>query len=217
MQETGVPAALPGKHLDCREGQRRETHTHHVMAGEFAKRQPQRMIGGELLIAIGGYEQRAGALNTTADESKKVERRRVRPVKVLQHNHARAFRPCEFLEENPEEPVTRFVIPCDTPAELGGLGRNLVHRGERPRRAEPVARTPKRAHVTPMLRHESLDQCALAEPRFSSDEDEFAGTRACVLDAAVQCCELLLALEQMHDGSIIRHWSRSKPRHPPKR
>ena len=125
-------------------------------------------------------------------------------MQVLKNNHANAVGPCEVLEENPEKPVTRFIIARDTPTAPRYLCGNLVHRGEWSRRGEPVARSPKRARVAPMLRHESLDQGALAEPRFSGQEYELAGSRACFLEAPVQSLELSLALQQVHWGVIIR-------------
>jgi hypothetical protein len=85
-------------------------------------------------------------------------------------------------------------VPREGPLE--GL---LVPAAWRARRTQPKA-----ARGAPMLRHELLDQGTLAEPRFSGQEYELAGSRACFLEAPVQCFELLLTLEQMHDRTIIR-------------
>src|SRR5260370_20219813 len=144
------------------------------MAGELAESEAYGMICGKFVVAISGYEDGARSLNSPADESKEIECRRVGPMEILQHNHANVLWPCEFLEEKAKEPFTRIVIAYDPLTERQCLRGNLAHRGERSGRGEPVARTPKCARVTPMLRHKSLHQGTLAETRFTGDEDELA-------------------------------------------
>src|SRR5579859_3644683 len=121
------------------------------MAGELAECETDGMICGKFIIAISGYEDRARSLNTPADESQEIEGRRVSPMEVLQHNHANALGPCEFLEEKAKEPVTRIVIAYDPPTERQCLRGNLVHRSECSGRGEPVAGTPECARVSPTL------------------------------------------------------------------
>ncbi len=98
MQETGVAATLACQHLDRREGERRKAHSNHVMPGQLAKRQPQGMICRKFVMAISGDQDRARSLNPAADESQKVQRGRVGPMHVFQHNHGSAFRPCQILQ-----------------------------------------------------------------------------------------------------------------------
>jgi hypothetical protein len=205
MKESGVPATVSRKHFDCREREGCQAHTNDMMAGEFAECQADRMICGKLVIAISSYEDRSRSLNTPADESQKVERRRISPMEVFEHNNPHMLGSCEFLEEEAKEPVTRFVIACIPPIERRCLCGNLVDWGKRPWRGEPVACTPKCACLAPMLRREPLNQGALAEPRFTRDEDELARRRACLPEAPVEFIELLLALEKVHERSIIGH------------
>jgi hypothetical protein len=206
MKESGVPAALSGQHFDCGEREWRQAHTNDVMAGELAERQADGMICGKFvipMIPISSYEDRSRSLNTPADESQEVECRRVSPMEILQNNHANVLGSCQFLEEKPKQPVTRFVIACAPPTERQCLRGNLVHWRECPGRGEPVARAPECARVAPMLRHKSLHQRTLAETRFAGDEEELTGSRACLPEAPVEFFELLLTLEQVHDRCII--------------
>jgi hypothetical protein len=61
--------------------------------------------------------------------------------------------------------------------------------------------------ITPMLRHESLNQGALAYSGFPRDEHELTGRRTCLEEAPVEFFQLFLAVQKMHEHShyLLRH------------
>jgi hypothetical protein len=200
MQVGSVSATLSGESLDCRQGERRKAHANHVVASELAKRKPDGIVRGEF-IAVGRDEDSVRSLNAPADETDEIQCREICPVQILQNDNANALLLCEIVQDQPEEPVPRFVIARGSrrPANLCG---NLMHRCECPRRRKRIAGTPQRANVMLMFPYELLHKGTLAESSFAGDEHKLAASPMCLLKASVQYVELLLTFEQVHERSL---------------
>jgi hypothetical protein len=142
VQQARVAPAVAGQHLNCRQGQRRQAQTQHVMAGQFAERQAYRVAGRKLVVAVGDDKEGTGALHAPPDEAHEIERGGIGPVQVLEHHDADAAGPHEILEQRPKQVLACVLVTPQTLADTGGLGRDLVHRCQRARRRQRVAEAP---------------------------------------------------------------------------
>ena len=97
--------------------------------------------GLQVLVTVGRHDQALRPIETSRQEAQEVERRPVRPVQVLDHQHRRT-RAVESSERGLEEPVAlpRSQQLADPGIEMGS---DVDERPERSRRDQRVAGSPE--------------------------------------------------------------------------
>jgi hypothetical protein len=85
-----VDLALLGKLCDRASRQPRDIQTLDASGpNELTKYDAQRMGAAKLVVAISGHHQGTKPINATAKQPQDIERRLVRPVQILKHQHRR--------------------------------------------------------------------------------------------------------------------------------
>ena len=188
----GVDPRGIGELADRGGGERGQRHPRGVGAGgEVADEHGQRGVGGEFVVAVGDEHDDARVFHPAGEEPEDVERRRVGPVRVLEHGDGRRPLAQEGEQRAGEERARR------RPLEVGG---ELAQRGERDRdrqrlagadqeRCPPLEPPAQRAH-----------QRGLADPGLARDQHEPAAPG---LDDRLQLRGFPGALQQLH-GAILR-------------
>jgi hypothetical protein len=78
------------QHSHSLDGQRREGDTLASLGSrQAAKDDPERMTRIDFIVPIGDQDERARHSDATPEQAQEIERRLVRPVHVLQHQHRR--------------------------------------------------------------------------------------------------------------------------------
>ena len=88
----GGAAGLPRQFVDAGLRQRQQRHAHHGIGRQVAQHQLQRMALAEFVVAVTQHQQGAHALDATGEELDQVQRRRIGPVQVFEHDHGRVAR-----------------------------------------------------------------------------------------------------------------------------
>jgi hypothetical protein len=122
----------------------------------------------ELVVAVGQHQERGHLADAAAEELDQVERGRVRPVQILEHDDdGRAA--AQLLEDRGEDrPRRRGAVEMVAQLRTGLLG-DVVHGPERPRGVQGIARAPQRAgqrgagpHAAPVVDERGLADAGLA-------------------------------------------------------
>ena len=118
--------------------QGRELEEHRVLGPDRADRGEQRMARRHLAAPEGEHEQRRQRADPPAEHGDRVERRVVRPVHVLEHEHRRPRRELELRDQQRLDLVRRAPprAPPRAPARRSRRGRG---RAQRPRNRQVVA------------------------------------------------------------------------------
>jgi len=124
------------------------------------------MVRPELVVAIRQHEERGDLPDAAAEERDQVERRRVRPVQVLEHDDHRRVLPELFEDRGEDHPrrSARFEPPEQCGARLLG---DVVDGPQRPRGVEGIAGAPQRAARLPTRAREAVDERGLADSRLA--------------------------------------------------
>ncbi len=137
--------------------------------GQLAEHDPQRVAQLELVVAVGRDDEGGLRVHLARDEAQDVERRRVGPVQVLEHEDRGRAAP-QLVEQGGRD----LVGPRGARRDLGELAPDLLgdveQRAERARREQRVARPPQDARRAPMLVGEEAHERRLAGARLARDE-----------------------------------------------
>ena len=138
VDRLGVGAGAGGQPPHSLPRQRDELEPVHRAAREHAEQALERVAGIDLVVAVREHQQSAGRLDPARGVREDVERRVVRPVQVLDHEHGRRLGR-QLLQQRGEDVLDRLVV-----GERGGQRavapkRRVAKRAERPRRHQVVA------------------------------------------------------------------------------
>ena len=138
-------------------------------ADEVAEDRAERVVGAER-VAVRQHEQQRQRSDPAGEEPHEVERRLVRPVQVLDDEHARAG--AQGVEHRGED----LVLGGGAAQQGGDVGAELVRdvaeRAERAGRAQRVAHAPQRLRLRPRPLDEGAQEDGLADARLAGDEDD---------------------------------------------
>ena len=158
---------------DCRNGERWQDHpSHRGRGGEVAHHPAQGMARGNLVVAIGGEEERAQVADPAAQEVEQVERRLVAPVHILDGEHGQAGRLDEGRFDRAENPVAGGpgIEQVDN-VRPEGMG-DIQQRSQRAVHPQAIAGDDQHPAGVVQLLPELFDQGGFADPHFAADEDE---------------------------------------------
>ena len=166
----------------------------------------------ELVGAVGREQQNRPVGEVVREKDHEVERRRVGPVQVLEHEqHRRLGRVIrEHRQRLLEHAQLRLRRPRVDRSELGERAQGFHERLVRQVRADEVDRAPE-PDVEPCVasaRPELGSEPGLADARFSGDEDGRASSGPCLVERASELLELLYASDErcarprLHPASI---------------
>ena len=190
--------------------QRRELENDRVVGADRADGRVQRMARRRLAASEGQHEQRRQRADPPPEHGDRVERRVVRPVHVLEHEHRRPRRELELRDQQRLDVVRRGAGRERLLERRRDAPDEVADRAQRPRDREVVAGaeqhpSPRR----PRSRSEPGDERGLADPRLAGDEDDptiAPRRRLARLGERGQCA---VALEQLHRSKIdpARSWA----------
>ncbi|CAA9565886.1 MAG: hypothetical protein AVDCRST_MAG49-3046 [uncultured Thermomicrobiales bacterium] len=203
IESRRVDRAAGGEGAHGRLGQRRQRQpAAGRRGGEVAQDDPERVLGPDLVVAVGDDQQRADPAQPPAEEAEQVERGLVGPVGVLDHRQRRGQPGAELGQGRPEDPVARRVLG-QQPVEPGaGRRRDVAQRPERRRRREGVARPHQHPRPPPRRLAEAADERGLADPGLPGHEREAPLAGRGLPQPPVERPELPLPLQKVHRPTI---------------
>ena len=151
------------------------------------------MLRADLVVAVGRDQQNGCLIEPAAEVAEEVERRLVRPVDVLDDCDCRSR--AELLES-----CRKDLPPAKCPVEAR---RELVERGERLGREQPVARRPDDPRLPGLLLSECADEGGLPDAGLAADEHEASMARSCRAEVLAESREVRAPLDQLH-AQIVR-------------
>jgi hypothetical protein len=125
----------------------------------------------------GDYQHRRRA-DAAREKPHQVERRLVRPVNVLDHDHVEPVIAGDLAQQRAEQLVALGPVPAQILQRTAEIAGEVEQRGERPRRRESVAGAPRPAG-TGQIALEPLDQHRLSCARLTGDQDKPSFTPIC--------------------------------------
>ena len=153
-----------------------------------------------LVFAISDHEHRARALDATAEVLEQVESRVVGPMHVLEYSQRPGA--LQLIERCGEDCIAATAGIDGSQQRTLRLPRDVVQGSEWARCKECVASAPQHPRGALLFR-EVLDQCGLADARFTVHERDTATTLGGA-EPFGQISETLLALEQFHRMYVLR-------------
>ena len=152
----------------------------------------------ELVIAVAEDEQHGQVVDPPAEKLHHVERRRIRPVDVLEHQQpARvvAEEACEHRDD-----VVRRRVAAEQEVELLDVRGDVEQSSQRPRRVERVASAPERSLLLEI--GEPPKKRRLADTGFPRDECDSPLPRAAnLVEMLGEGRQLGLPFEELHRSS----------------
>ena len=169
---------------------------HPAHGRELAEQHPHRVVGPDLVVAEGEQQQGGAVLAAPGEVPDQLQRRRVRPVQVLDQ-------PDRELADQRRAHRREQVEPVDRLAGMGGhvdleRGRH-VHQGAE-RRGRGGAVTAAAQHPARDGGHEVLGEAGLPRARFAADQDRRAVAAAGLVQGSGQRVELRGPLQQHTDS-----------------
>ena len=199
LVQSGDVAAVAGQLAHGLQAQRRQLHPPRAAGRDRGGHPPDRVVGGELVVAEGDDEKRGGAVDAPSEEHEEVEGRLVRPVGVLDDAECRlAAELGEHCGEGVDAPGRAQRL-----AELRSVaGRDVQERPERPRDGQVVAGPPEHARRGGAVAGEARDEAGLADAGLAADEGHDAPALGRLGEGRFELGERRVALEETH-GRIL--------------
>ncbi len=162
----GVQVRAGGQRRDRPRGEAPEPDPTDVGARQHPEDTLQRMVGPDLVVAVGHDEDASQPVDAAPDEPQHVERGLVGPVDVLEHQHRGAQRVVQLGEQRVEEGAG--VGRRDHVRERAACGTcHVVERTEGAAREEVVAPADEQPALDAGLVTEGADQARLADARLA--------------------------------------------------
>ena len=197
VELSGVDAVRLGKQDDGLRRERAQADAvHRSTRRELSEHHPKRMATVELVVSIGGEDERRNSLDLPGEQPQHVERRLVGPVHVFEDEHGGL--PLQLTHE----PCCDLIGSGSARQELrelaAGVLGDLEHRSQRPRGEERIASPPEDPHRASARVAESPHERALAHSSFAADEhDAPPGAALDRVQPGIERRKLALALEQL--------------------
>ncbi len=152
----------------------------------------------ELIVSVRHEKQELHGLNASADEPQQIDRRLVRPVRILSDDDGRLITRTKRCEDRVEENVAaRHVL--GHLEDIEPQRRCDVHqRSERTRRRERVARRLQSTRGVTGPSYELVDQGGFSNPSLAADEHDASTTFDGFTKVTFKYGELSIAFKQYH-------------------
>lgn len=98
MQADWIDRAVTHQTADAHLRQRTEPHPRHPATGQPTERASQRVVPPDV-VAMRQDHQHPKITNAASHETDQIERRHVRPLQVLEHEHREPIPPRQLVEE----------------------------------------------------------------------------------------------------------------------
>ena len=181
--------------------QRLELHEHEVVRTCRAERRVQRMAERQLAVAAREHHERRQRPDPAHEDRDRIERRVVRPVHVLDHEHRRPGRQPQLLDQEPVD-LVRGVAGGERALELGrDMAGQVSQRAERPRDREIVAAPEEHPGAVVEVGQEAGDDGGLADAGLADDDDHATLAPRRRVTRLGERGERTVALEQLHRGN----------------
>ncbi len=162
---------------------------------QLAQDDPERMLRVDLAVAVADDHERGNRLDTASEQPEDVERRLVRPVRVLEDEDGARLRR-ELVRQRRRQLVRHRARLDGRPKLAADVVGDRQHRTERARREQRVAASPEHAHLGFVALPEPPHDRRLPDARLAAEQDEMtARGPADVVQVACERPERLLALE----------------------
>ena len=143
--------------------------------GQLAEDDPQRICELEPVVAVTGDRECGDPLDPADEQAKDVERGLVRPVDVLEHEHARGTS-VQLLGQRGDH-LVRPRAALDERAELApDRLRDVEQRAERPGREQRIAGAEEDLGRAGPVVAEAADQGGLSDPGLAANQGDVAAT-----------------------------------------
>jgi hypothetical protein len=164
----------------------------------------------QLVVAIRHNDHHARVLHPAGQQTKHIQRRRIRPMRILDHCHHQ-FAPPQRTQHQTRK--RKPIIPLGCVSACRPCREQLAHWPERNRNRQRLTR-PHNEHRTPLQpRPQPPQQRRLADPRLASNEHERSLPRARRINHRDERLKLQLTLEQrLHSEAIVIRAPDSGPR-----
>jgi hypothetical protein len=203
-QPGGGPAGPPGQLGHGRLRQRLRPDAVHHPLGQGTQDPAERVVGANLVVAVGDNQQRPGALHPPPQEHQQVQGGLVGPVGVLDHDHLAPRRLCELVQERGEDGLPRPPRGEQLGEPAARLPGDVVQRPQGTGREQRVTGPQQGPDVRRLPLGEPLDHRRLADAGLARQQDDAAARRRRGQHAA-QLLQQRSALEQVHHKQTLRH------------
>ena len=155
----------------------------------------------QLVVAVGQDDQRRCGANPPAEIFEQIERRRVGPMHVLEHEHGWLLANLQLVQESAEdrEPVGGGSHQLQQRAF--DSKRDVIERTQRLRREQRIAPTEQRARLGAMRGEEVFDQGGLADPSLAGHQRDAPLAGRCLAQRVGKAHQRRLTLEQLHGAA----------------
>ena len=168
---------------------------------EIADDHPQRMLATDLVVTVGSDDQCPRRLDPPPDESKRVERRLVGPMQIIEEqDQVAVFRP-EGGEQGAEERIPRCLFPHEARELVIEVVRDIDEWAEGTGCGQWIARSKERHGRRTESIPERPQEGRLAHPRLALDEDEPAASGCGLATQSLEGRQWRVTLEQAHGRS----------------
>jgi hypothetical protein len=156
--------------------------------GQAGHGPPERMLGAQLVVAVGDQQQRRDPLQPPTDEDQQVQGRLVGPVRVLHHHDRPPLRPLlQLVEKRREHRLARPACGQHLGQPAAGLAGDVVQRTQRPGRQQRITDSQQAPGICLVALCELPDEGRLADPRLTRHQH---GLPACGRDPSQQPVQL---------------------------
>ena len=206
----GIPAgggvqlarAVAGERGDGALRKGRELDHDGVAGADGADGRMQRMARRRLAGAEGEDEQRRQRADPPPEHRDRVERRIVRPVHVLEHEHGRRGRQLELRDQQRLDVVRGRADGERLDEGRRNVPNEVAERAQRARNREVVAGTEQHSRVVVQILEEPGDERCLADPGLAGDEDDPTGATGCRSSRLGERGQRPISLEELHQSTI---------------
>ena len=199
MQVSRRTAGAAREQLDRGLRQRRRLDPRQGRGGQRLERAPHVLAVTQRVGPARDHQATASAGQPPREQGDDVQRRAVRPVKILDH-HRRGPRRSELVQECPEKLLAPGSVHQRSGKRATLLARHVVNRSERPSHHERVTHAPQHSKVADAAQHARRERC-LADSGLAGDEYD-APRRTSFDDRLLEDRRVGLALQELDAGRI---------------
>ncbi len=161
-----------------------------------------RMAGWGFPVAAREQEQDGQRPDSPGEQGDDVERRLVRPVHVLEHEHGRLRRQRELGQQQAVDLVRRRAGGQRLLQRRRQRAGQVVDRAERPRDREVVAGAEQHARVVIEIGDEAGDERGLADPGLAGHDDDATVAPRCRDPRLREHSQCPFPLQELHASTI---------------
>jgi hypothetical protein len=192
-----------GEFADGTDAQRRDRQIAPEARRDLAKHRAQGMPGIDVVAPIGSDQEHGLLGQPSPDDLQHVERRAIRPMEVLEDQHAARGLPLEQRKKAIDHAVAIRACECFAKA-VPYLRCHVDEWRERTRRDHGIARSTEDRRAARQTRDERVDQGGFADPGFAGNHDQPTVAGAGLGQTLIEVRQERLAFEQAHTAMLLR-------------